>query len=96
MDGRLEILMTHICVIADPRVGLQMRVALLERMLSVLRETPAAIDSEFERTLLDDWKMVADDPALGPLDFEEFRAGYVGFECWYRAGFSVLVRALVS
>jgi hypothetical protein len=89
-------LVTHICVIVEIRVGLRICVALLERMLSALPEPVAATDSEFERSLLDDWRMVADDPTLGPLDFEEFRAGYVGFECWYREGFSVLVHSLVS
>jgi len=65
-------------------------------MSNALLQPLPAIDAEFERYLLEDWMMASDDPALGPLDFEEFRAGYVGFECWYREGFSVLMLTRAS
>jgi hypothetical protein len=65
-------------------------------MSNALLHSLPTVDAELERCLLEDWKRMSDDPALGLLDFEEFRAGYVGFECWYREGFSVLVLTRAS
>ncbi|HEY2323640.1 MAG TPA: hypothetical protein VGJ82_12330 [Thermoanaerobaculia bacterium] len=57
--------------------------------------SPAPLETDIERRIIEDWTEMSNDPDFWPLDFEEFRAGYIAYQGWH-GGVTVFAVALAS
>ncbi|HEY2091283.1 MAG TPA: hypothetical protein VGJ81_05310 [Thermoanaerobaculia bacterium] len=53
-------------------------------MRAAFIESLGRAETPIELCIVEDWVHMSADPVIGPVDFDEFRAGYAAFECWNR------------
>jgi hypothetical protein len=67
-------------------------------MRAAFIESLGGVETPVELCVVEDWIDLSADPVIGPLEFDDFRAGYIAFECWrrQREGIAALALAMAS